>query len=287
VLMKALYGARMARFDFLKGITTLAQRVTKWTTDDDAALYRLMCYIYSTLNVMMVGYVGVHDKAKDWQLDLYGDADFAGCLQSSRSTTGSFLCAVSKHTRFPLGALSKKHGCVSHSTPEAEIVAFAHAIRAEGLPALVLFDKILQRKVRLNFHEDNTATIRIIEVGRSNALRHLNRTHRVDFRWYHERLKEGAFTLQYVESKKQAADIFTKLSHNRDTWKDLMSLIGHHGIGAVNNKSMLKTAADEQGGYSQGAPIRFPSKKKKSKRKRHKPKPEDKVIQASREAARP
>ena len=36
---------------------------------------------------------------------------------------------------FPLNAISKKQSCVSHSTPEAEIVAADLAIRTEGLPA--------------------------------------------------------------------------------------------------------------------------------------------------------
>ena len=45
VLMKLLYAARIARFDLLRSINSLARNVTKWTVDDDAKLYHLMCYV--------------------------------------------------------------------------------------------------------------------------------------------------------------------------------------------------------------------------------------------------
>ena len=56
--MKLLYAARIARFDLLHSINSLARNVTKWTTDDDAKLYDLMCYVNSSLSKRMVGWVG-------------------------------------------------------------------------------------------------------------------------------------------------------------------------------------------------------------------------------------
>ena len=49
VLMKLLYAARIARFDLLRSINSLARNVTKWTIEDDAKLYHLMCYVNSSL----------------------------------------------------------------------------------------------------------------------------------------------------------------------------------------------------------------------------------------------
>ena len=43
VLMKTLYGARMARYDLLRAVCTLAACVTKWTEQRDIELFRLMC----------------------------------------------------------------------------------------------------------------------------------------------------------------------------------------------------------------------------------------------------
>ena len=48
-LMKILFAARMARFDLLRAVQGLAARVTKWSSDYDKALHRLVCYINSIL----------------------------------------------------------------------------------------------------------------------------------------------------------------------------------------------------------------------------------------------
>ena len=132
--MKLLYAARIARFDLLRSINVLARNVTKWTKEDDAKLHHLMCYVNSTLSMKMIGWVG--DELKDLSLALFPDADFAGCAQSLRSTSGSHLHVQGKHTRFPLAGGSKRQGCVSHSTPEAETVAADTALRTLGLPSI-------------------------------------------------------------------------------------------------------------------------------------------------------
>ena len=70
-----------------------------------------------------------------------------------------------------------------HTTPEAEIVAADLAIRTEGLPALQLWDMVLERSVKLKFQEDNQAIIQILKTSKNPALRHLSRTHRVNISW--------------------------------------------------------------------------------------------------------
>ena len=72
----------------------------------------------------------------DCALLLYSDADFAGCLRDSRSTTGLSLAMVGPNSFYPLGAVSKTQSAVSHSSTEAEVIALDYAVRIEGLPAL-------------------------------------------------------------------------------------------------------------------------------------------------------
>ena len=69
----------------------------------------------------MIGWVG--NSLKDLSIGLFADADYAGCGESLRSTSGAHMHIQGSHTRFPLAGISKRQGCVSHSTPEAEIVA--------------------------------------------------------------------------------------------------------------------------------------------------------------------
>ena len=100
VLMKILYGARMARWDLLKVVSMLAQRVTKWTTSCDKALHRLVCYIDTSKDLVLTGHVG--DKMEDLNLQLFADADFAGCKVTYRSTSGMCMFLHGKNTLFPL-----------------------------------------------------------------------------------------------------------------------------------------------------------------------------------------
>jgi hypothetical protein len=141
VLMKVLYAARMARPDLLKAVNSLACLVAKWDEGCDARLHRLVCYINSTAGMKQLAWVG--DPPSSWLLQLYADADFAGCAETNKSTSGIFLCVRGPDTFVPLTGISRRQKCVSHSTLEAEIVAANEALRTVGLPALSLWEVVL------------------------------------------------------------------------------------------------------------------------------------------------
>jgi hypothetical protein len=206
--MKMLYGARLARFDLLRAINHLAGYITKWTPDCDKRLHRIMCYVHTSLHYRMVGFVG--DKPQQLSTHLFADADFAGCPDSQRSTSGMHLAIRGPATCFPIAGASKRQTCVSHSTPEAELVAADFALRTAGLPALQLWDVLLQRHAGLVFHEDNQAMIRVCETGRNPTMRHLGRTHRVSVARMHEIFKMPDIHLTYEATHRQSADIYTK-----------------------------------------------------------------------------
>ena len=168
-LMKLLYGARIARFDLLRQVNRLARNVHKWSDSDDRGLHHLMCYVHHTKHWRMVGWVG--DRMDDVHLALYADADFAGCVESLRSTSGGRLILQGPNTRFPLSGSSKRQSCVSHLTPEAEIVAADVAMRAMGLPALKLLQRILKKSPNFVFYDDNKAMIGVVRPGRNPTMR--------------------------------------------------------------------------------------------------------------------
>ena len=88
VLMTVLYVARCARLDLLRPICHLACHITRWSSECDRKLHRLMCYIHSTYHLRMLGWVG--DRLEDLQPFILADADFAGCTFTQRSTNGCF-----------------------------------------------------------------------------------------------------------------------------------------------------------------------------------------------------
>ena len=136
VLMKVLFAARMARWDLLRCTQSLASRVTKWSRDCDVGLHRLICYINSSLDVTMQGFIG--DRITECKLWLFCDADWAG-ERDSKSTSGCALFLVGPNTYYPLNAFSKKQTSITTSSTESEVVAANHGIRAQGLPSLSLW----------------------------------------------------------------------------------------------------------------------------------------------------
>ena len=74
------------------------------------------------------------------RLCLFCDADYAGDKGTCKSTSGVFAAVVGPSTFVPSCAVSKKQGCVSACTCEAEMVALAFGLRSEGLPLLDLWE---------------------------------------------------------------------------------------------------------------------------------------------------
>ena len=76
------------------------------------------------------------------------------------------------------------------------------------------------------FLEDNQATIRILESGRSPSFRLTDKTQRLNLSWLSEQFKRKQFRLVYVGSSLQAADILTKPFTNSEKWEASLRLLG-------------------------------------------------------------
>ena len=73
-----------------------------------------------------------------------------------------------------------------------------------------LWELLLARSVTLRVHEDNQATILVVEKGYSPKLRHITRTCKVSLSCPSEIFKEDSALIKYINTDDQAADIFTK-----------------------------------------------------------------------------
>ena len=141
VVLKALYVARIARYDIMWAVNMLAREVTRWTAACDRRLHRLISYMHHTVEHAQTCFVG-DPPSKCW-LTLFSDASFAGDLRDSKSTSGGLLCLVGPNTFAPMSWLCKKQGAVSHSTAEAEVISLDAGCRLEGLPALILWELVI------------------------------------------------------------------------------------------------------------------------------------------------
>ena len=94
------------------------------------------------------------------------------------------------------------------------------------------------KSIRGIFVEDNQATIRILENGKSPSFRHTDKTQRINLSWLSEQYKRGWYDLTYGPSKMQVADILTKSFTNAEKWRFALSLMSHVASkGSTTNSS--------------------------------------------------
>ena len=71
--------------------------------------------------------------------------------------------------------------------------------------------------------EDNEAVIKMIIKGRSPAMRHVSRTHRVALDRLFDRINlDPKIQIKYIDTKNQLADVLTKGNFTRDEWNHLL-----------------------------------------------------------------
>ncbi|CAE7220803.1 pbuG [Symbiodinium sp. CCMP2456] len=73
--------------------------------------------------------------------------------------------------------------------------------------------------------EDNQATIRILESGKSPASRHADKTQRINLGWIAEQFRRRHYKMAYINTNLQTADIVTKPFTNSDKWSRALELM--------------------------------------------------------------
>ena len=113
---------------------------------------------------------------------------------------------------------------------------------SEGIGKLIIF-------------EDNDAVIKMCIKGRSPAMRHVARTHRIDLDWLWERMRTdpGVF-IKYVGTKEQIADMFTKGAFTAETWRNLCTASPQdaHGYLKGGHTTIVWTLSSRQGNWPCG-----------------------------------
>ena len=142
IVQKCLYLAGFGGPDILWSVNKLARAVTKWTNACDKCLACLISYIHHTSEYRQYCYVW--NAAQQCRLGLFQDSVFAGDLEDSKSTSGGVLCIFGSHTFVPISWMCKKQTSVSHSSTEAEILSLDASSRMDGIPALILWDLVVE-----------------------------------------------------------------------------------------------------------------------------------------------
>lgn len=132
----------------------------------------------------------------------YTDAEFAGCLDTRRSTTGVVFTLSG-------GAIlwsSQKQSVVALSTTEAEYIALTMGARDAIWLRQMMCELGFKRKC-VQMYVDNQFAIKL-----TTKLEFHKKTRHIDIRFHSVRdnFEKGEIDVEYVETKQQLADMFTK-----------------------------------------------------------------------------
>ena len=166
------------------------------------------------------------------RLVAWPDADLNGDAMSSKSTSGFFLELAGPGERaMPIAWGSKRQGCTSSHTCEAETVSLSSALRTELMPAQVLLELILAQPIVAVLKEDNSATIVACNKGYSPAMRYVSRTQRIALGFLHDVLSgeetpgEGKVVLEKAPTLEHKGDMFTKAMDTSLKFKRALEMI--------------------------------------------------------------
>lgn len=155
-----------------------------------------------------------------WQtvdmVDVYSDTDWAGCLETRKSTSGGCVM-MGTHL---IKSWSSTQTSVSLSSGESEFYGVVKAAGV-GLGYVSLLGDV-GIKLPLRVWTDSIATLGICGRQGLGKLRHID----TQCLWIQQRVRDGTFSLYKVRGEDNPADLFTKHLVGSDRIEKLLGLFG-------------------------------------------------------------
>ncbi|KAI5344250.1 hypothetical protein L3X38_012127 [Prunus dulcis] len=200
-LVGALQYLTFTRPDLACAVNHVCQYMNNPTEVHYFLVKRILRYVQGTLEY------GISFTKGPWQLNAYSDANWAGDINTRRSTTG---CVVFLGCN-PISWQSKKQGSVSRSSTEAECKALANTTADLSWIRQVLLDLKMFLPDAPIMYCDNLSALALS----SNPIYHSRIKHLdIDFHFVREKVQRNDLIVQYIPTEEQIADVFTKGLHS-------------------------------------------------------------------------
>nr|GEZ55124.1 integrase, catalytic region, zinc finger, CCHC-type, peptidase aspartic, catalytic [Tanacetum cinerariifolium] len=201
-----------SRPDIVFVVCMCARYQAKPTNRHLQAIKQIFRYLKGTIHMGLW-----YPKDTDFVLTAFADADYAGCQDTRRSTSGSAQFLRGRLVSWSL----KKQKSTAISTTKAEYIALSRCC------AQILWMCSQLKDYGFNFHKipmycDNQSAIALC----CNSVQH-SRSKHIDIRHHFikEQVERRVVELYFVETKYQLADIFTK-ALPRERFETLLPLLG-------------------------------------------------------------
>ena len=192
------YASLISRPDIAVATGTLAQYMSNPNTEHWSGVKRVLRYLKGTLN-----YGLYYSRSDDDNLVGFSDADWAGDLDTRRSTSGySFHIG-----RSLVSWSSRKQVTVAKSSTEAEYVALSSATQEAIWLRRLIGEIRFQKCPPTLINEDNQGAIDL-----SKNAKHHERTKHIDiaFHFIRERVSSSEIVVEHCPTNDMVADVLTK-----------------------------------------------------------------------------
>ena len=192
------YAAIASRPDLSTAVGKLSQFMKSPSAEHWSAVKRVLRYVKGTLHL---GLRFTHSES--FKLTGYPDSDWAGCIESCKSTSG-LVFRVGSST---ISWSSEKQSVVALSSKEAEYIALCSAAQETVWLIKLFADVDMAQPEPTTVYEDNQGAICLSK----NPTNH-SRTKHIDVKYHYIRgmVETGIMKVDYVSTGDMVADTLTK-----------------------------------------------------------------------------